>query len=330
MSRGPAVLASLAAFVVLILTITTAACGTIDRPPGGDGSSSTTSSPTGSSTTESSTTESSNPGASTTTAPAGAISHPTGAEEVVIRVATGGGFVPLEYNYTMIPEFTLYGDGRIIVPGPTTLQFPGPALPNLQTTVVSEDTVQAMLAAAKEAGLFQSGVDYGTPGVTDVGTTTISINADGTTYTSQIYALGFEDGGNLTMEQQQARAAIQDLQGKLNDPSTLVAADLVWEPFDYQALAVYSRPIDPTASTASTDIQPNHLPWPLDDLATSGGEVPNSSGLRKVTVSGDDLDTLKPLLDEATQITVWKSGDTDYSLWFRPLLPDEAATLTGP
>jgi hypothetical protein len=329
MTRGPAVLTSLAALLVLVLTLTAAACGTIDNPPGGDGTASTTSSTTGPSTSESSTTESSSPGSSTTTAPADAISHPTGADEVVIRVATGGGFVPIEYNYTMVPEFTLYGDGRIIVPGPTTLQYPGPALPNLQTTVVSEETVQAILATAKEAGLFQNGVDYGTPGVADVGTTTITVNAEGSTYASQIYALGFEDGGNLTLEQQQARAAVKDLQGKLSDPSTLVAADLVWEPFDYQALTVYNRPIDPTVSTGSTDIQPNHLPWPLDDLATSGAEVPNSSGLRKVIVSGDDLETLKPLLDEATQITVWKSGNTDYNLWFRPLLPDEAAALIG-
>jgi hypothetical protein len=80
-------------------------------------------------------------------------------------------------------------------------------------------------------------------------------------------------------------------------------------------------------STDSTDIQPNRLPWPLDDLATSGEEVGNSFGLRKVVVSGDDLATLKPLLGQATQITLWKSGDTEYNLWFRPLLPEEAAAL---
>jgi len=310
MWRGSSVFLSFAALLVLVFTLATAGCGTIDMPPGGDGSSST-----------------STPDPTSTTLPAGAISHPTGADEVVLRVSTGGGFVPIEYNYTMVPEFTLYGDGRIIVTGPMTEQFPGPALPNLQTTVVSEDAVQAILAAAKEAGLFQNGVDYGSPGVADVGTTTFTVNADGTTYTSQIYALGFEDGGNLTMEQQQARAAIDDLRGKVSDPSTLTSAQLTWEPYDFTALAVYSRPVDTTLSTDQTDIQPNHLPWPLADLATSGEKVANSQGLRKVVVSGDDLATLRPLLDKATQITLWKSGDTDYNLWFRPLLPDEAAGL---
>ena len=48
-------------------------------------------------------------------------------------------------------------------------------------------------------------------------------------------------------------------------------------------------------------------------------------GFRKVVVSGDDLAKLQPLLGQATQITLWKSGDREYYLYFRPLLPDENA-----
>ena len=323
MSRPPIVLVVLAVGAVLVLVLGAAACGTIDKPPGGGDSNPTSTSDS----TASSGTTTSTPDSSSTTLPAGAISHASGTADVLIRFSTGGGFVPLEYNYTMVPSFTLYGDGRIIVPGPETMQYPGAALPNLQTTVVSENVIQAMLAAAKEAGLFQNGVDYGQPGVTDVGTTTITVNADGATYTSHIYALGFEDGGKLTMQQQQARAAINDLRSKLNDPSTLTAEQLVWESYDFTALRVFSRTVDTTASTDSTDIQPNHLPWPLADLATSGEEVANGQGLRKVVVSGDDLETLKALLKQATDITLWGSGKAQYNLWLRPLLPDEAAGL---
>ena len=211
--------------------------------------------------------------------------------------------MPIEYNYTMVPSFTLYGDGRIIVPGPFTMQYPGAALPNLQTTVVSEDVIQAMLAAAKEAGLFQNGVDYGQPGVADVGTTTITVNAGGATYTSQIYALGFEDGGNMTMQQQQARAAINDLQSKLSDPSTSRPETAGLGVLRFHGSPGVQPELPAAADTTSTDIQPNHLPWPLADLATSGEEVANAQGLRKVVVSGDDLETLKPLLKQATEIT---------------------------
>jgi hypothetical protein len=312
MSRRVIIFTAIAPLLAVVLTVVTAGCGTSDLPPGGGGSSST-------STTT--------PGPSSTTLPAGAISHPTGADEVVLRVSTGGGLVPIEYNYTMIPEFTLYGDGRIVVPGATPAIFPGPALPNLQTTVVPEQTVQAILTAAKEAGLFQNGVDYGQPGVYDAGSTTFTINAEGTTYTSGIYALGFTDSGNLTAEQKKARVAIADLHDKLNDPSTLTSTQLTWEPYDFTTLAAYSRPVDPAATPGQTDVQPNHLPWPLADLASSGEALPNSQGLRKVVVSGDDLATLETLLQQATQITLWESGGTDYNLWFRPLLPDEAAAL---
>ncbi len=320
MTRPPFVLLAVAAGLIISLGTVVASCGTIDNPPGGDGSS------TSETVSPSSTTSTSGAGQTTTTLPAGMIPHPTGAADVVIRVITGGGFVPIEYNRTLVPEFTVYGDGRVIVPGPTTLEYPGKALPNLQTTVVSEEVLQAMLAAAKEAKLFQNGFDYGTPGVADVGTTTITVNADNTTYTAQIYALGF-DGGNMTMEQQQARAAVDALRGKLSDPSAFGQMEPVWESYDFTALRVFYRAVDTTVGTVSTDIQPNHLPWPLADLATSGTEVPNAPGLRELTVSGDDLVTLKPLLGQATQITLWKSGAVDYNLYLRPLLPDEAAAV---
>jgi hypothetical protein len=322
MSRSPIALAVLAVAGVLVLVLGVAACGTVEKPSGGGGSGSTT---TSDSTAGSDTTTTSAPDSTSTTLPGGSISHPTGAADVLIRFSTGGGFVPLEYNYTMVPSFALYGDGRVILPGPVTLQYPGAALPNLQTTVVSEDVIQAMLAAAKEAGLFRNGYDYGQPGVTDVGTTTITVNAGGTTYASQIYALGFEDGGNLTTQQQQARAAVSKLQSNLGDPSTFTGEQPAWESYDFIALNVFSRAVDTTASTGSTDIQPNHLPWPLADLATSGEEVANGQGLRKLVVSGDDLDMLKPLLKQATEITLWGSGSLQYNLWLRPLLPDEAA-----
>ena len=323
MSRPTIVFTAFAGLVVLILTLGATACGTVDKPPGAGGSSTTVPPAT---TSSSSTTSSTVPGSTSTTLPTGSIAHPTGPADVVIRFSTGGGFVPLEFNYTMVPEFTLYGDGRIIETGPVTMQYPGKALPNLQTTVVSEEVIQTMLAAAKEAGLLQNGFDYGQPGVADVGTTTVTVNAGGTTYNSQIYALGFEDGGNLTMQQQQARAAVNSLQGKLIDPSTLTGEQPVWESYDFTAIRVYSRVVD-TTTTGSTDIQPGHLPWPLADLAKSGAEVANGQGLRMVVVSGDDLAMLKPLLEKATEITLWDSGDAKYNVWLRPLLPDEAAAL---
>ena len=83
---------------------------------------------------------------------------------MVLRVETGGGFVTPEYNLTQPPGFTLYGDGTVIVTGPMIEIFPQPAMPNLQTTTISQEAIGKILSAAKEAGLFANDVDYGQTG----------------------------------------------------------------------------------------------------------------------------------------------------------------------
>jgi hypothetical protein len=136
--------------------------------------------------------------------------------------------------------------------------------------------------------------------------------------------LGIEDvAGGLSLEQQQARAALQSFRGKLTDLTSFVTDPISWAPYEYAALAVYSLAVDPNVTTDSTDVVPNRLDWPLADLSTLGVEV--QGGFRRVVISGDDLRTLQqePPLEKATAITLWKSGDLEYHLWFRPLLPDE-------
>lgn len=263
-------------------------------------------------------------GTDTTSLPSdGTISHPDGTNELVLRVSSAGGLVPVSAAITRIPEFSLYGDGTVIVTGPVIEIYPGPAMPNLQTATMPEESMQAILSATHEIGLFTSDVDYGRPDITDMQTTTITINANGTTYRSEIYALGSEQGAaGLSLEQQQARAAVAGLIGRLQDPTEFHVGDLQWAPYEYQALAVFSVLVDPGYSPQPGDVQPNYLDWPLDDLANSGSPA-GTGDFRKTVVSGDGLASLQPLLKEATQITVWRSGGHEYNLYFRPLLPDE-------
>jgi hypothetical protein len=252
----------------------------------------------------------------------GAIVHPSGANEVVLQVSSGGGFVPVSWTLTHVPEFTLYGDGTVIVTGPVYAIYPGPALPNLQTTRVSEETTQAILSAAREAGLFASNVDYGQPGITDMPVTAITVNAEGTTYLSSIYALGMEEGaGGLSLEQQQARAAVSDLAGRLMDLTAFHTGELEWSAYDYSSLAVFSVPVDPNIEPNPDDVQPNRLEWPFGDVL---GEPVQPEGYRKILVSEDILAELRPVLGQANQITIWTVGDREYNLYFRPLLPNEA------
>lgn len=255
----------------------------------------------------------------------GALDYPTGEIEVVAQVSVGGGFVPVDYNLTQIPGFTLYGDGTVVVNGPQIEIYPQPALPNLQTTTISAEAIRELLSAAKEAGLFAKEVDYGLPGITDMPTTTITINAEGATYVSDIYALGMEPGASgLSTQQQQARATVNEWTGKLYDLTAFETGEIVWAQYEFTSLAIFSLPFDPSTAPAENDVQPNRLDWPLGDLGTLGEPV-QPEGYRRVVVSGADLDSLKSLLEQATQITLWKSGDREYHLYFRPLLPHESA-----
>ncbi|MGH9154103.1 MAG: hypothetical protein ACRD03_17350, partial [Acidimicrobiales bacterium] len=100
-------------------------------------------------------------GRPTTTAP-GAATDPPAAAGLVLQSTTGGGFLPPELSFATLPRFTLYADGRVVVPGPTTLEYPGAALPNLLTGTVSADDVRAAVAAARAAGVADA-PDLGRP-----------------------------------------------------------------------------------------------------------------------------------------------------------------------
>lgn len=253
-----------------------------------------------------------------------AFSYPTGAQDLVFRLEYGGGFVPVEVVFTTLPTFSLYGDGRLITQGPIPAIYPGPALPNLQVATLSPAGIQRLLAAARDAGLFESGVDYGQPTVADGSTTTFTIAADGVLHETSIYHLAQDNSAALGLSDAQVerRARVMEFQAKLFDPAGWFGDEIgPQRPYEWQALSVLIMPGDPDGREPS-DLEPRFLDWPLGDLATLGepNSVPEG---RRVVFTGADLETLRPLMAKADTLTYWKSGDAVYSLLLRPLLPDE-------
>ena len=75
------------------------------------------------------------PGASGSSGASGSTSAPSyrvdaGADRLTLRIAADGGFVAPGYILTRLPQFALYGDGRVIVGGPVIEIYPSPLLPN--------------------------------------------------------------------------------------------------------------------------------------------------------------------------------------------------------
>lgn len=242
----------------------------------------------------------------------------------VLELATGGGFVPWGYDFSALPTLVVYDDGRAIVPGPQIAIYPAPALPNLQVEQLSADDLDALIAAARDAGLLADAPDYGMPNVTDLPTTTLTLTVDGRTYTHAAYALGFVDGesagqdgavapqdSGLTQEQADARATLVDFIAAAND---LVGALGNGESYPITAFGVLAQAIDTSVEGAvAPDAQV--LPWPLD--------VALADAVGCTVVDGDAAQTLLATLASANQATLFTQGDVTYSVWFRPLLPHE-------
>ena len=137
------------------------------------------------------------------------ITYPTGANQMILRIAQGGGFTSPAYNLTALPMFSLFGDGVLVTPGAQIEIYPGPALPAIAQQRLSVDAIQSLLKAAIAAGLDtdREYVDMGSVGIADAPTTTFTLTVDGQTHTTNVYALG-ELGAKpdgMSQEEYQAR-----------------------------------------------------------------------------------------------------------------------------
>ncbi len=248
------------------------------------------------------------------------IGHPARATDVVLRVSSGGGFVPAQVNLRALPSFTLYGDGTVIVPGAVIQIYPGPAISPLVRSKLSEARVQTLLRRAQAAGLLARGtIDYGdmgAMGISDMPTTTLIVNARGRHLVRAAYALGVTaHGGRLTARQARARLALQRFVAQL--PKGLRGT-----PYAPTALAVYAGPFTGTAQAGSTRVR-----WPLrSNLATAGTRVSTGLGYRCILVRGNDAKILLGALRKANEQTRWVAragASRSYQLIARPLLPDQ-------
>lgn len=255
---------------------------------------------------------------------AGGIEHPAGADQLVLRVATGGGFVPIEYNLRALPGLSLFGDGRLIVEGPVIEIYPGPAMPNLQVSRLTEEGIQAILEEARKAGLLGPDKSYDYPCVADLPTTTFTVVAEGRTHSVSAYALGFEgeDMGQCGDVDVEARTKLLEFSQKVGDVRSWLPEGSVGPEEEYTPteMRVYVQ-----TYRGDPELEQPSIVWPLgSSLAAFGEPDPNLSEVRCGVVGGEDLLVLLPEARSANQLTPWTSDHgAQHGLIFRPLLPDE-------
>ena len=263
-------------------------------------------------------------------------SFPTDPAAVVFRIDARGGFTSPEYQLGIVPQLTVYGDGRVIVEGPVTEQYPPHALPNLLTGTLAHSTLEALTRRAVELDLLHP-QSFGSPGVSDMPTTTFTLNVSGH-HRLDVYAADFDvvsrDPG-VSVAELDSRKRLSTLTRALNDAATAAAT----EPYAPTAVAVYIAnatirglaapdPGAPDSGAPDSGVTPGSAVWPLGDLATLG--APDSAALsyRCAALAGADATTALAAARSATSITRWHSAGGEYTIVWRPLLPDESKCPT--
>lgn len=252
------------------------------------------------------------------------LEHPTGATDVVLRYEETGGFMMAGFAATLVPHFTLYGDGTIVYRDPTQEAPPmeGSVMKSnpLRTAKLTEEQIQDLLnLALGEGGLAVARPEYRNDMISDASTAIFTVNAGGVTKQVSVYALGLEvdpsvpDGPAL-----KAFSTLAQSLTSLESGGRVTGVD--YEPTAYRGVLLESPGmVDPgirpwpwtelTPADFAPDADPNGVQFPhrtftpaeVEALGISGFE----GGLNGISLTGPD-------------------GMT-YSFALRPLLPDEEA-----
>jgi hypothetical protein len=216
---------------------------------------------------------------------------PASADTLVLRWRLTGGFAGIGGQGSP-PDFSLYGDGRAIVP-----EKGNPA--SLREYRLKPEVVRRLTDEARAAGLDRARRTDQPGGIADAFTLVITF---GSARTFIVYPEARKD------------PPVQ-LWRRL-DPTRWAASDQ----------AAPSRPYTPTRMAVLADPAPGGggraktTQWPLPPLDRG---TPGLAAGRCQVVGGGDVGTAIRLSRTAAPDTRWRSGDTLYSVRFRPMLPDE-------
>lgn len=304
---------------LLVLALAAAACSAGGASTPGGAGSPAASTPPGASPAASPVTPSTAP-----SIPVDGIVHPTGADEVVLRYETAGGFTPPEWQAARLPSFTLYGDGRIVyvhtaTPQPERTDNVFVGMP-LRTVTFTEEQVQELLAfALKDGGLAIARETYDNPMVADAPTTVFTINADNDSKTVSAMALGMENQPGPDTAILAKLAALAELLGnfdggKIESSQAYVATayrGVILEQQGLQGVKIVEWPW--------TDLKPADFKLPADANALQQGTA-------TLTPAQAAALGVEPFENGISSGVFLKAADGKvYSLVIRPLLPDEKA-----
>jgi hypothetical protein len=260
-----------------------------------------------------------------TTAPTepgeGVLEHATGATDVLLRYEEGGGFVMPAFAATLVPHFTLYGDGTIVFRDPSE-EFPpaeGSVFKSspMKTAKLTEEQIQDVLRTALEdGGLAIAKANYDNQMIADASTALFTITVAGQTKTVSVYALGIDVPD---MADAQARAAFLGLAQtltKIDEGGAIETTEYV--PAAYRGILMESPGV----------VAPDMRTWPWPDIEVADFQPdadPNGLQFPNRTMTPAEVEILGVDGYEGGFMNmILKADDAmTYTFSLRPLLPDE-------
>jgi len=229
---------------------------------------------------------------------------------VVAMAKTTGGFVMPSYQFTRVPNFVIYSDGRMIsTTDVTTLQYPYPSLPSFKTKFVNGD-LKRILGALDASKLTDPKFDWGYPNVADVPNTEVLTQLSAQKRSSQvsIYALGMS-GSGISKQQakyrKKASAVLGQIQSFSNKYIWTKSMPTTWTP------ARYAYQISQGEATEFTNTQD----WVGSVITTE---------TTCAVLSKADSAKITNMASEINNETLWNSDGKTWRVSLRPLLPHES------
>jgi hypothetical protein len=241
----------------------------------------------------------------------GQYEHPTGADDVVLRIGFEGGFVTPETTFQDLPLVLVTGDGRLFQQGPVMAIYPGPLLPNVQVRTISDAGIQTILGLADEYGLLVDRTYERPDMIADAADTVVTINADGETFEHRAYALGMSDALDGT-ETDEQRIALADFVREVQENVVGPASDELGPESAYEPDAYLVRALIAGDWSGDEGIEPTVVEWPAEVSVRLDGEI-ECAEIPAAEVAG--------LFADANQLTWFTEDGISYQMFVTPRLP---------
>jgi hypothetical protein len=178
---------------------------------------------------------------------------PLPADQLVFSLIGWSGMVPPFVQALTTPGVALYGDGRLL-----TLDRSSPAggVPYAyQVAQADPREVAALVARAEASGLVDDDTDFGSPSITDMPVTTVSLHGRAGPQRTSVYAFSDRTDDDVSWRQRRARVKLR----KLIDEALALPADAAPEPYRPEQVRVIELEHVAGGSAAAPE-------WPGPDL----------------------------------------------------------------